>query len=79
VEKNRQKNWAKVTFNPWGKESSPILESMLLSQFSVNFANFRRKNFSPKPMLRSQFLQKLAVVGAKNANFFAKFFGENIF
>jgi hypothetical protein len=30
-------------------------------------------------MLWSQFLQKLAVVRAKNANIFAKFFGENIF
>jgi hypothetical protein len=29
-------------------------------------------------MLLSQFLQKLAVVGAKNANFFAKIFGKNI-
>jgi hypothetical protein len=29
-------------------------------------------------MLWSQFLQKLAVVWAKNDNFFAKFFGENI-
>jgi hypothetical protein len=49
--------------------------------------NFRRfltifgeKNwrFSQKPMLWSLFMQKLAVVWAKNANFFAKFFGENI-
>jgi hypothetical protein len=53
---------------------------MLWSQFSAIFPNFRRKNwrFSQKPMLWSQFLQKLAVVWAKNANFFAKFFGENI-
>jgi uncharacterized membrane protein len=26
-----------------------------------------------------KFLQKVAAVGAKNANIFAKFFGENIF
>jgi hypothetical protein len=55
--------------------------SMLWSQFSAIFANFRRKNwrFSQKPMLWSQFLQKLAVVWAKNANIFANFFVKNIF
>jgi hypothetical protein len=54
--------------------------SMLWSKFSPIFTNFRRKNwlFSQKPMLWSQFLQKLAVVLAKNANNFAKFFGKNI-
>jgi hypothetical protein len=54
--------------------------SMLWSQFSAIFANFRRINwrFSQKPILWSQFLQKLAVVWAKNANIFAKFFVENI-
>jgi hypothetical protein len=30
-------------------------------------------------MLWSQFLQKLAVAWAKNANIFAKFIGKNIF
>jgi hypothetical protein len=56
------------------------LGSMLWSQFSAIFDNFRRKNwrFSQKPMLWSQFLQKLAVVWAKNFNIFAKIFGENI-
>jgi hypothetical protein len=46
--------------------------SMLWSKFSAIFDNFRRKNwrFSQNPMLWSQFLQKLAVVWAKNANFF---------
>jgi hypothetical protein len=34
--------------------------------------------FSQKPMLWSQFLQKLAVVWAKNGNIFGKFFVENI-
>jgi hypothetical protein len=53
---------------------------MIWSQFSAIFANFRRKNwrFSQMPMLWSQFLHKLAVGWAKNANIFAKFFGENI-
>jgi hypothetical protein len=57
------------------------LGSILWSQFSAIFANFRRKNwrFSQKPMLWSQFLQILAVFCAKNANIFAKFFVENIF
>jgi hypothetical protein len=56
------------------------LGSMLWSQFTAIFDNFRQKNwrFSQKPMLWPQFLQKLAVVWAKNANFFAKFIGENI-
>jgi hypothetical protein len=49
---------------------------MLWLQFSAIFAKFRRKNwrFSPKLMLWSIFFQKIAVVGAKNANIF----GENI-
>jgi hypothetical protein len=61
-------------------EISPILGSMLWSQFSAIFANFRRKiwRFSQKPMLWSQFFQKITVVWAKNAKIFAKFFGENI-
>jgi hypothetical protein len=45
--------------------------SMLWSQFSAIFDNFRWKKWS-------KFLQKLAVVRAKNANIFAKFFAENI-
>jgi hypothetical protein len=54
--------------------------SMLWSQFSAIFDNFRRKNWrlSQKPMLWLKFLQKLAAVWAKNANIFAKFFAENI-
>jgi hypothetical protein len=45
------------------------------SQFSAIFDNFRQNNwrFSQKPMLCSQFLQKLAVVWAKNANFSLNF------
>jgi hypothetical protein len=45
-----------------------------------DFCQFSAKHwrFSQKPMLWSHFLQKLAVVWAKNANIFAKFFGENI-
>jgi hypothetical protein len=49
--------------------------------FFGNFSQFSAKKlafFSQKPMLWSQFLQKLAVVWAKSANIFAKFFGENI-
>jgi hypothetical protein len=57
-----------------------VLGSMLWSQFSAIFANFRRKicRFSQKPMLWSQFLQKLTEVWEKSAKIFAKFFGENI-
>jgi hypothetical protein len=43
---------------------------MLWSQFSAIFANFLRKN--------RRFSQKLAAAWAKNANIFARFFGENI-
>jgi hypothetical protein len=52
--------------------------SMLWSQFSAIFANFRRKNwrFSQKPMLWSKFC--IILIWVKNANFFAEFFGENI-
>jgi hypothetical protein len=35
--------------------------------------------FSQKPMLRSKFLYNLPLLCVKNANFFAIFFGENIF
>jgi hypothetical protein len=34
--------------------------------------------FLKKQCYDHNFCKKLAVVGAKNANFFAKFFGENI-
>jgi hypothetical protein len=49
----------------------------------TNFCNFyqfsaKKWRFSQKPMLWSIFFKKLAVVWAKNANIFAKFFGENI-
>jgi hypothetical protein len=45
-----------------------------------DFCQFPRKNwrFSQKQMLWTQFVQKLAVVWAKNANIFSKFFVENI-
>jgi hypothetical protein len=56
--------------------------SMLWSQFSAIFATFRREKICV--FLKNQwydriFLQKLAAVWAKNANIFAKYFGENIF
>jgi hypothetical protein len=49
-------------------------------QFSATFDNFRRKNwcFSQQPMLWSFFSKLAFVLSKKNANFFAKFFGENI-
>jgi hypothetical protein len=67
-------------FSPNG-EISPDLGSMLWSQFSAIFTHFWRKNwrFSQKAMLWSQFLQNPALFCVKNANIFAKFFGENIF
>jgi hypothetical protein len=64
----------------WATLTCTYQGSMLWSQFSAIFDNFRRKNwrFSQKPMLWLKFLQKLAVVWAKNANIFAKFFAKNI-
>jgi hypothetical protein len=43
------------------------------------YHNFRRKKwrFSLKPILRSGFLQRLAVFCTKNANFFVNFFRDN--
>jgi hypothetical protein len=54
---------------------------MLWSQFSPIFAIFSAKNlaFFSKTNVMIKFLQKLAVLWAKNANIFAKLFGENIF
>jgi hypothetical protein len=55
---------------------------MLWSQFSAILANFSAKElalFFTKTNVMIKFLQKLAVARAKNANIFAKFFGENIF
>jgi hypothetical protein len=55
---------------------------MLWSQFSAIFDNFRRKKwrFSRKPMLWSKFcIIYIALFCVKKANFFAEFFGENIF
>jgi hypothetical protein len=53
--------------------------SMLWSQFSAIFANFRRKiGFFLVNQCYDHILQKLAVVWAKNAKMFAKIFGENI-
>jgi hypothetical protein len=68
-----------------GDEFSPslvtTLGSMLWSQFSAIFENFRQKNwrFSQKPMLWSQFLHNLALFWGKNAKFIAEFFSKNIF
>jgi hypothetical protein len=54
---------------------------MLWSQFSAIFANFQRKIgvFLKDQGYVHNFLQNLAVVWAKNANIFAKFFGEKVF
>jgi hypothetical protein len=49
--------------------------SMLWSQFSAIFADFR---FFPLTNAMIKFLQKLAAVWATNANIFDNFFGENI-
>jgi hypothetical protein len=56
--------------------------SMLWSQMSAIFDNFRRKywRFSKKKtMLWSKFLHNLALFWVKNADFFSELFGENIF
>jgi hypothetical protein len=54
--------------------------SMLWSQFSAIFSNFRRKNwcFFLNSNVMINFFQNLALSWVKNANFFAKNFGENI-
>jgi hypothetical protein len=54
---------------------------MLWSQFSGIFANFRRKilEFFSKTNVMINFFQNLTLFWVKNTNFFAKFFGENIF
>jgi hypothetical protein len=55
--------------------------SMLLSQFSLTFANFRRQNwrFSLKPILWSTFYKSyIAVVWVKNAIFLTKFYKSYI-
>jgi hypothetical protein len=46
-----------------------------------DFGQFSAKKlaFFSKTNVRIKFLQKLAAVWAKNANFFSNFFGENIF
>jgi hypothetical protein len=62
-------------------ENSPNLSGVdVMITIFCDFCQFSAKNlrFSQKPMLWSQFLQKLAVAWAKNANIFAKFFVENI-
>jgi hypothetical protein len=56
------------------------LGSMLWSQFSVIFPNFRQKiGGFLKNQCYDQNLHNLALFWAKNANFFAEIFGENIF
>jgi hypothetical protein len=54
---------------------------MSWSQFSAIFVKFLRKNgiFLKKQCFDQIFAKKLAVVWAKNADIFDKFFGENIF
>jgi hypothetical protein len=53
--------------------------SMLWSQFSAIFPNFRQKwRLSQIPMLWSNIFQNLALFRVKNVNFFAKLFCENI-
>jgi hypothetical protein len=53
---------------------------MLWSQFSAIFNQYsaHKLAFFSKTNDMFKFLQKLAVVWTKNANIFAKFFGENI-
>jgi hypothetical protein len=52
---------------------------MLWLQFSAIFDNFRRKKcVFLKNQCYDQFFQNLALFWAKNVNFFAKIFGENI-
>jgi hypothetical protein len=54
--------------------------SMLWSQFSAIFDNFRRKKLAFFSIINfmNKFLHNLALFLVKNVNFFAKFFGENI-
>jgi hypothetical protein len=52
--------------------------SMLKSQFSAIFPNFRRKNLAFF-LNTNIMIQNLSLFWVKNANFFAKYFGENIF
>jgi hypothetical protein len=55
------------------------LGSMLWSQFSAIFPNFGKKlAFFLNINVMINFFQNLALFWVKNANFFAKFFGENI-
>jgi hypothetical protein len=55
--------------------------SMLWSQFSAIFDIFRRKKlaFFSKTNVMIKILLTSALIWVKNANFFAEFFGENIF
>jgi hypothetical protein len=54
--------------------------SILWSQYSAICPNFRRKiGVFLKYQCYDQFFQNLALFWVKNAHFFAKFFGENIF
>jgi hypothetical protein len=57
-----------------------VASGMLWSQFSAIFDNFWRKNwrFFSKTNVMIKILHNLALFRVKNANFFAKFFGENI-
>jgi hypothetical protein len=53
--------------------------SAICANFLRYIANFRRKNsVFLKKQCKDHFLQKLAVVRAKNVHIFVKFFGENI-
>jgi hypothetical protein len=70
-------HWATL----WAIFSQTRLGSMLWSQFSTIFDNFRRKNwrFSQKTNVMIIILHNIALLWVKNANFFAIFFSENIF
>jgi hypothetical protein len=85
VEKSSPKIWATFvivkTLHKVGRTFAQSGVDVMITNF-CDFCKFSAKKigvFSQKPMLSSQFLQKLEVLRAKNANIFAKFFGENIF
>jgi hypothetical protein len=62
---------------PRDDTTKPRLQgSMLWSQFSAIFDNFRKKIGVTNVMIK--IFHNLALFCVKNANFFAEFFGENI-
>jgi hypothetical protein len=77
VERNNKDSFLKQNYAP--ELAKPDLGSMLLSQFSEIFPIFGEIiGVFLKHQCYDQFFQNLALFCVKNANFFAKFFGENI-